>query len=581
MSKAPDFEKAIFRHFKDLKLDEQGGQWRICRFSGEKFYVRPEDVVFYKKISVPLPTLSPKERLRRRMSFSPGYNLSKVKSFSTGKQIIAAYPPDTPLKIQEHGAWFFDDAEPMKYGLEGNPFRPFFEQFRELQLVVPRPNLNSDSSNVNSDYTNNSVRLKNCYLAFDSLDSENIYYGGAIDSKDCIDCLVFNSETGYMLTNCYRTWRCFFCDDVYDTLDSYFLYDCRNCQNCFMCSNLRHKKYYFFNQPLSKEEYEKKIKEINLGNYEVFQKYFTEFQKLKNNAIHRENRNEKAINSIGDWIADCRNCYHVSFAMNSDNVAYSLWFLGYRDSYDISQGTGGELCYELLSISTENNYAVKFSNIINHSRNMEYCELCYNCHDCFGCVSLKNKSFCIFNKQYSEEEYWKMVDKIKTEMLRRGEYGEFFPPEVSPLPYNFSINAAYPEYSDFETAKKYGYYFREAKENLQDTADLETVSANDLPLDIKEVGDEFLGKVIYDEENDKKFRLTRYELNFYRKYNIPLPRINPFARMYRQLRDNYKMQLALYERNCDKCQKAIHTSYDPEGPEKNIYCEECYKKEVA
>lgn len=581
MDKILNFRRVLDEYFSKLELDEKGGQWRTCRFSGEKFYIRPEDVAFYEKIKVPLPTLSPAERLRRRMSFSPEYNLARVKSSFSGKTIVAAYPSGTPYKIWEHQAWFADDSEPMKYGLEGNPGKSFFEQFHKLQIAVPRPNLNTDSSNINSEYTNNSVRLKNCYLAFDSLDSENLYYSGAIQSRDCIDCLTFNTEVGYMLTNCYRMWRCFFCEDVYDAIDSYFLYDCRDCQNCFMCSNLRHKKYYFFNQPLSKEEYERKIKEINLGNYEVFQEYFTEFQKLKNNAIRKENHNVQAVNSTGDYITNSRNCHHVSFSWNSDGVAYSNWFLGYRDSYDLSQGAGGELCYEFISISTENNYGIKFSHMVNNSRNMEYCDLCYNCHDCFGCVGLKNKSFCVFNKQYAESDYIELVDKIKTAMLKSGEYGEFFPPGSSPLPYNFSIAAYYPDYSDFKFAEEIGYRFEDLKENLQETVVLDVINSGNLPLDIKEVGDSILGKVILDEKNNKKFRLTRYELDFYRRYNMPLPRINPLNRMYPQLSDNYKMPFKLYERNCANCRKIISTAYSPEGPEKNIYCEECYKKEVA
>lgn len=48
MSKTPNFDKALNDYFSKLELDDKGGspprggQWRTCRFSGEKFYVRPE-----------------------------------------------------------------------------------------------------------------------------------------------------------------------------------------------------------------------------------------------------------------------------------------------------------------------------------------------------------------------------------------------------------------------------------------------------------------------------------------------------------------------------------------------------------
>ena len=43
---------------------------------------------------------------------------------------------------------------------------------------------------------------------------------------------------------------------------------------------------------------------------------------------------------------------------------------------------------------------------------MYYCYTCYACNNCFGCVGLKNKSYCIFNKQYTKEEYGEIVKKI-------------------------------------------------------------------------------------------------------------------------------------------------------------------------
>ena len=42
-----------------------------------------------------------------------------------------------------------------------------------------------------------------------------------------------------------------------------------------------------------------------------------------------------------------------------------------------------------------------------------YSSGCKNCHDVFGCVNLRNKSFCIFNRQLAEEEYKEKVKKYK------------------------------------------------------------------------------------------------------------------------------------------------------------------------
>src|SRR3989338_10139055 len=95
-SQIPQFNKVLGEYFFELKLDEKGGQWRICRFSKKKFYIRPDDIDFYKKINVPPPTLSPQERIRRRIAYFPYGNLFKVKSAMTGKMIISHYPSNTP-----------------------------------------------------------------------------------------------------------------------------------------------------------------------------------------------------------------------------------------------------------------------------------------------------------------------------------------------------------------------------------------------------------------------------------------------------------------------------------------------------
>ena len=131
-SKTPQFDAALDAYFAALALDEKGGQWRLCRFSGERFYVRPEDIVFYKEMRVPLPTLSPLERARRRMAFSPGYQFFKVKSAITGKSVISIYPPNTQFKIYEHTIWFSDQWDPLSFGRAYDPARPFFEQFDAL-----------------------------------------------------------------------------------------------------------------------------------------------------------------------------------------------------------------------------------------------------------------------------------------------------------------------------------------------------------------------------------------------------------------------------------------------------------------
>src|SRR3989338_10468327 len=93
-------------------------------------------------------------------------------------------------------------------------------------------------------------------------------------------------------------------------------------------------------------------------------------------------------------------------------------------------GGGMERMYEIVNAAV---YDIKFSHYVRQSsHSVEYSINCINCEYCFGCVGLRSKKFCIFNRQYSEDEYWNLADEIKTRMLERGEDGEVFPILISP-----------------------------------------------------------------------------------------------------------------------------------------------------
>lgn len=580
MNTTPKFNKALAEYFAGLQADPDGGQKRTCRFSGKEFYVRPQDIDFYKKIGVPLPTLEPAERWRRLLAYHNVPNLFHVTSAHSGKSIIAAYPPDTPFKIYEHEAWYSDAWEPFEYGRAWEPNNSFFNQFSELRLAVPRPNLVADTTNTGSDFTNTSTHLKNCYLTFNTMGGENLFYfdccGGCTDCTDCEG--LWNCQDCFGSQMLSDSFGCYFCEHSKNCLQSYFLTDCHNCQNCFMSANLRNKQYYFRNQPLSKKEYQEKIKEVYLGHYDNLQEYLREFEELKKNALYKPDRNFRSVNSYGNYIENSKECYWSWGIRNSQNVNYSEGIDNHRDCYDVVGGGGGELCYELMTISTKDNHGVKFSSQVDNSRDVEYCDLVRNCHDCFGCVGLANKSFCILNRQYSEAEYWKIVDGIKTAMLAAGEYGEFFPPQLMPVPYTIALTASYPGFRDFENAKRYGYDVSEVPLSKSEALE-NAVASSKLPLDIKDIGDDIAALAVHDEKNDKYFKVTPSELGVYRRKKIAFPREHPLVRL-QKFREVYDLHLNFYDRTCKKCGTEIRAVHDPEQYQ-NVYCEPCYNAAVV
>ena len=73
--------------------------------------------------------------------------------------------------------------------------------------------------------------------------------------------------------------------------------------------------------------------------------------------------------------------------------------------------------------------------------NVYYSYLLDTCSFCLGCIWLKNKSYCILNKQYTKEEWYIKVDEIFWQMEQDGTLGQFFPASMNP--FYFNDTAAY------------------------------------------------------------------------------------------------------------------------------------------
>jgi len=68
-------------------------------------------------------------------------------------------------------------------------------------------------------------------------------------------------------------------------------------------------------------------------------------------------------------------------------------------------------CYECVDCN--NVYKCLYCQDCNDSSNLSYCHTCINCEFCIGCSNLVNKKYCIDNKEYSKEEYFKLANEIQ------------------------------------------------------------------------------------------------------------------------------------------------------------------------
>ena len=574
-SKTLKFDAALDLILKDLKPHT-----RKCKQCAGDFEIFAEDIEFYHKLRVPTPQNCPDCRKQRRMAFSNNTTFYKRKCNAPGhsEDIISLFPDELNQKVYDHQYWWSDFWDPASIAKEYDYSEYFFVQFHDFYRNFPLIQTSRDPKSIGSDYTAYGQELKNCYYIFGGINSENIFYGNwPIYTRDCIDIWVaYKSELCYEIVSGSGNYNCNFLYFSDNCLDSFFLYDCRNCSHCFGSSNLRNKQYYFFNEPLSKEEYERKLEDINLGSRKIFLSWQDKFSKSLKNKIKRATRNEKSVNSLGTFLRECRDCFMCFWVENGENLRYVDYGLSAKDVMDLTLvGTSlrNELIYESVNVSV---YNIKFSHLTRSSNFLEYCINCYNCENCFGCAGLRNKKYCIFNKQYTEEEYWRTLDEIKTKMLEDGEYGEFFPISMSPYPYNASL-AQFEFPLIKEVVEKIGGYWAENVASLEGVDPKNILKGDQIPDDIKDVNDDILNKVLICEITGKPFKIIKEELEFYRKKNIPLPTKHPYQRIME--RWAMKEPFHLWKYPCSNCGQEMYTSYDP-AKKLKVYCEQCYLKEV-
>jgi hypothetical protein len=208
------------------------------------------------------------------------------------------------------------------------------------------------------------------------------------------------------------------------------------------------------------------------------------------------------------------------------------------------------------------------------SENVFYSIDCKKCLHCFACTGLQNAQYCILNKKYSKEDYYKTVEHITQQMKQAGEWGEFFPPTMCPYPYNETSAQEFYPLTKQEVLDN-GLKWRDKEDNM--TGVTKTIPADQLPDNIADIPDDILNWAITCKVSGRPFKVVKQELEFYRRHNIPVPKLHPEQRY--DTRFNKRMPRKLHARQCGKCAKDVQTTYSPERPE-IIYCEACYLEEV-
>lgn len=579
-SKTPQFDRLF-----DEILGGLVPHTRVCKWKGKhehcegEFEITKEDIEFLKMLRVPAPNFCPTCRRIRRLVHMNMYQLFKrsCNAPEHNEKMISTFSEECPFLVYDYKYFISDEFDPFSFGRNYNEGESPMQTLFNLRKEFPMPSmLNRDPSSVNCEYTMGGRDNKNCYYTSGCYSVEDAWYTGmANKSRNIMDSRgIRDSEILY---------ECLFSDAIYKSsyiyfssscTDSMFLFDCRNCTNCFGCVNLRNAKYCVYNKQFSKEDYEEFMQSILPLTRDFLEKTKKEFWSLIKTLPMNGPRNVSSDNVSGVNIINSKNLFDVVESQGSENVRHADGVLSHNSSMDLLfSGGKSSFLYSTCNIGSQST-RVKFSVSCKFCSDCEFIFNSKNLTNCFMCFGLQNKSYCILNKQYEKEEYYKLVDKIKTEMLKVGEYEDGLGLEFSAQSYNSSIGQIALPLTDEQIIKLGGYVSKDPEINLEG---INIMEDKEVPQTIDEVDDNIVDKAIVCEITGRPFRIVASELAFLRRMGMPLPVVHPMIRM----RDRIAMSPngRKYKTVCMKCNKNIETIFNPKDGYIQ-YCEKCYQQEV-
>lgn len=140
-------------------------------------------------------------------------------------------------------------------------------------------------------------------------------------------------------------------------------------------------------------------------SFDFSKSFFNQFQELLNTVPLPNIQNSKSENcEYTNYSRSNKDCYLCVWSWESQDCYYSYRVVHCKsvvDSYDL--------------YSCENCYECSSSKDLYHCL---YSHNCHNCSYCFGCIDLYDKKYCIFNKQYTQDERENNIKNIQKEEIK-------------------------------------------------------------------------------------------------------------------------------------------------------------------
>lgn len=536
-----------------------------CGQCSKTFRVEPADVEFYQRLKVPAPTHCPDCRTQRRMAWRNERNIYPSTCAHCRKPMLSRYHPDSGYTVYCQDCYRADTYNASQYGREIDWSRSFFEQWAALERAVPQINMYSVRSE-NSAYCNYIGDGKNCYLCFGSIVVEDCLYGSPYYSKQCIDSLLIREcELCYECITSERLYHCLWCQNCFDSRDLVMCYDVKASHDCIGSVGLRNAAFQVYNQQLTEVEYKRFRAQLDLKNPAALADLRLQFEKVLYKTPHRYMTGLANEAVSGNHINESHNAWQCFDAKRVENSAYAAQVIDLKDCYDINYTEENELCYEYWG--NYRNYHCLFSSTSYGCRDMYYSVACESSKSLFGCAGLRKAEHCILNKAYTAAEYEQLTQRLIAHMTETGEWGEFFPADLSSFAYNETVAQEYFPLTQEQVVQR-GWQWR----------DLPTVTGSATDT----------AGALQCQQCTKAYKLIPQELAFYAAENLATPSLCPNCRHLQRMAQ--RTPRSLWTRQCmctqvdhghaGRCVTEFSTTYAPERKEL-VYCDNCYNKEIV
>ena len=149
-------------------------------------------------------------------------------------------------------------------------------------------------------------------------------------------------------------------------------------------------------------------------DFDFSRSFFEQFRELQDTVPLLALFNDDGVGSVNceytQNVTFAKNNYMVSMSWKGENVMYSYHIDGPEgkdivDDLDMFGYT--QIVYD--SVCLDHCYQCRNCYYSTGLADCNFCYDCKGCSDCFMCVNLRQKKYCILNKQYSKEEYEKIL----------------------------------------------------------------------------------------------------------------------------------------------------------------------------